>query len=97
MVTAAILLTLPASGYAFTCEAEIKDALEDLSVPEEDIKSIKVSRGGGGGQSAGNVRYDAWVRLNSCEGYLMLSLTRGCFVQQSYNRGDCAVPGVSHP
>ena len=97
IAAAASLLALPAAGYAFTCEAEIKDSLKDLSVPEEDVKSIKVSRGGGGGQSAGNVRYDAWIRLHSCDGYLMISLTRSCFVQQSYNRGDCAVPGVTHP
>ena len=37
----------------------------------------------------------AWVRLNSCSGYLVIDMTRTCFVRQSYTRGNCAVEGVT--
>jgi hypothetical protein len=37
----------------------------------------------------------AWVRLKSCDGYLVIDMTRSCFVRQSYTRGDCKVEGVT--
>ncbi|NIA69650.1 hypothetical protein HBA54_13695 [Pelagibius litoralis] len=37
----------------------------------------------------------AWVRLNSCSGFLVIDMTRSCFVRQSYTRGDCSVEGVT--
>ena len=39
---------------------------------------------------------DAWVRLNSCSGYLVLNLSRNCFLRQAYTRGDCAFQGLSN-
>ena len=37
----------------------------------------------------------AWVRLNSCSGFLVIDMTRTCFVRQSSTRGNCAVEGVT--
>jgi hypothetical protein len=39
----------------------------------------------------------AWIRLHTCDdaGYLVIDMTRSCFVRQSYTRGDCRLPGVT--
>jgi hypothetical protein len=38
----------------------------------------------------------AWLRLKSCpEGYLVVDMTRSCFVRQSYTRGACHWQGVT--
>ena len=95
-VAAAITL-LPASGPAVSaerCEAKIIETLGAQGVPQSDVKSIKVTRAGGGGKSPTNSSYDAWVRLKTCSGYLMLTLTRSCYVQDTYTKGDCQISGM---
>ena len=87
---------LAASGPAtavLRCEAQIMKVLAEASVPQSDVSSIKVTRGGGGGKSSTNARYDAWIRLNSCSGYLMVSMTRACHINDVYTRGDCRAGG----
>ena len=37
----------------------------------------------------------AWARLASCNGFLVIDMTRSCFVRQSYTRGNCAIEGVT--
>ena len=38
----------------------------------------------------------AWIRLAACDGgYLVIDMTRSCFVRQSYTRGDCRMDGVT--
>ena len=38
---------------------------------------------------------DAWVRLNSCSGWLVINMTPACYIRQTYTRGDCRVDGVT--
>ncbi|NIA69652.1 hypothetical protein HBA54_13705 [Pelagibius litoralis] len=83
----------PASA-ALRCEAQINEALANMSIPQSDVKSIKVARQGKGAKSATNYSWDAWVRLNSCNGYVMVHMTRTCHVQQVYTTGDCKVDGM---
>lgn len=98
------LLALTAGAYvlaasepafaALRCEAQIMKAVAEASIPQSDVKSVKVTRGGGGGKSPTNSSYDAWVRLNSCSGYLMVSMTRSCHVHSTYTKGDCQISGL---
>ena len=94
---AAGAFVLAASGPAFAavrCEAQIMKALAEASVQESDVRFIKVTRGGGGGKSATNSSYDAWIRMNSCGGYVMVSMTRSCHVHSTYTKGDCQFSGL---
>jgi len=34
------------------------------------------------------------VRLNSCSGWLIIELTKGCTPRQSFTRGDCSIEGI---
>lgn len=84
------------SAAAAECEAQVNQALREMSVPQDNVKSVKVVKQGKGGMSASNYKLDAWIRLNSCSGYLMINMTRHCMVQQSYTTGDCSVSGLSN-
>ena len=88
------LLSSPQQAHAVRCEAQINTALERMSVPQSDVKSVKVMRRSGGAKSGSNYTYDAWVRLNSCSGYFMVRMTRGCMVMDSYTTGNCNFSGM---
>ncbi len=89
------LLVLNMQGAAAECEPQIDRALRDKGIAQEDIVSIKTARRPGGAKGANIHRVDAWIKLKSCSaGYLMITLTRMCVVQQVYTRGDCEMGGM---
>ena len=81
-------------AQALRCEAQINKALEAAAIPQSEVTSIRVMRRPGGAKSATNYTYDAWIRLNSCSGYVMVGMTRMCVVQQTYTSGDCKQAGM---
>jgi len=90
------LLLSPQQAHAVRCEAQINRALEQMSVPQSDVKSVRVMRRSKGAKSSSNYTYDAWVRLNSCSGYFMVQMTRSCVVMDRYTTGDCDFSGMSN-
>ena len=85
----------PAAAAAATCQAQIDQVLQNLAVPQSEVKSVKVVHRSGGARSATNYRLDAWVELGSCSrGHLVIDMTRYCVVQQSYTTGGCSLPGL---
>jgi len=92
----ALSLTVAApSASAFQCEQEVNEALQQHSVNQSEVKSVKVMRRTGGAKSAGIYSLDAWVRLNSCsKGALVVNMTKYCMMQNVYTTGDCSVAGV---
>ncbi len=90
------LLSSPQQAHAARCEAQINTALERMSVPQSDVKSVRVMRRSKGAKSGSNYTYDAWVRLNSCSGYFMVQMTKSCMVMDSYTTGDCDFSGMTN-
>lgn len=80
-----------------TCRAEADEHLASLPLDAADIKSVRMmSRDVGATHVAtGRDGHEAWVRLDSCAGWLIIDLSRGCYPRQSFTRGDCAVEGLS--
>lgn len=104
VIALACLISLPAAASllaasapaaaALQCEAQINESLAGMSIPQDDVKSVRVMRRGKGAKSATNYTWDAWVRRNSCSGYVMIHMTRTCMVQEVYTTGDCRVDGM---
>lgn len=91
------LILLPGSAAAAQCEAAVGRTLQELRLAENDVASVEVIRRTRAPHPPTNYVYDAWVRLRSCgEGHLVISMTRSCYVQQSYTRDGCRVEGVPH-
>lgn len=90
------LTTANNAAAAGRCEAQVNQSLASMSIPQSDVKSMKVKSRSRGGKSPTNSALDAWVRLNSCSGYVMVAMTRHCVIQQSYTTGDCRVDKLSN-
>ena len=78
------------------CRAETDEHLTLLPVDASEIKSIKmVSRNAGATRlTTGKAGHEAWVRLDSCGGWLVMEMTPQCALRQSFTRGDCEIEGI---
>ena len=97
----AVLSFLPLPGISLDAEAAqachkpTEEILQRLEVAPKDIKEISVVPRRESHRSGWVVKgYDAWVRLQSCGGALILDFTRHCRERQVYTRGDCKLAGV---
>lgn len=92
----AVLMPLPAPA-AERCSAEVAEYLDSLPLAEGEVKSLRLMERTNISDDFGPDIFgvDAWVRLNSCSGYLVINMTKACFVRQAYTRGDCRVEGLS--
>ena len=90
------ILTLNTGAALAACEDRVNRELQDMSVSPDDVKSVEVMRRGAGGKASNNYTLDAWIRLHSCSGYLMIHMTRHCTVQDIYTTGDCRIQGTSN-
>ena len=80
-------------------EAKAREHLAELNLAEADIQSIRIVLLRRKDDRAGpDIRGgEAWVRLNSCSGYVVVEMNRAAaFVRQAYTRGDCSVSGLSN-
>ena len=91
---------LPASLQAADsqrCAAEVDSHLAGLPLAEGEVKSIRIIERVNIADDFGPEIFgvDAWIRLKTCSGWLVVNMTPKCFVKQTYTRGDCRVEGLS--
>ncbi len=91
------LVALPTAAPAQErCQAVVDDNLAKLAIGASDVRRLQFSPtfeedNDGNRRSTGT---DVWVRLQSCEGALVIDLGRTCRVRQIYTRGACRLPGI---
>lgn len=94
VLTAAIALGLTAmpAKAKIQCELTATERLNRLKVDPSDVRKIDlVEIYGARGPDVLIVRIDAWVSLNSCEGYVIIELIPPlCTVRQIWGKGECA-------
>ena len=92
------LLAIAPAALALDCHREAEAELHRLGVEAGQAVEVryfdKLNPTDRGPDVLG-VR--AWIRLQACgdAGYLVIDMTRSCFVRQSYTRGDCRLSGVT--
>ncbi len=79
------------------CAKVVDKRLAELPLAEGDVKSVRIIERVNIADEYGPEIFgvDAWVRLNSCSGWLVLNMTAKCYIRQTYTRGDCRVEGLS--
>jgi hypothetical protein len=98
LLAASLLVALPAvfPAQALDCRSAAEGELKRLSVDTAEIASLRYVQKRNPAETGPDVLgVRAWVRLKACGGYLVIDMTRSCFVRQSYTRGDCRVEGVT--
>jgi hypothetical protein len=92
----AALLWAPLPAAALDCRPAAEGELKRLSINALDIASLRYVQKRNPAETGPDVLgVRAWVRLKTCGGYLVIDMTRSCFVRQSYTRGDCRVEGAT--
>lgn len=81
------------------CDAAVDRRLERLDINRGDVKKItymsQIQTTGKNGDTKER-GVDAYVRLHSCRGSLVIDMDEMCHVRQVYTRGKCDIPGVKH-
>ncbi len=82
---------------ALDCSRKAQQELARLGLGEADITSIRYVQKYNPNENGPDVLgVRAWVRLKACStGYLVIDMTRTCFVRQSYTRGECRLESVT--
>ncbi len=105
LLAAALAQTLAISGLlpaplqaadSTRCADTVDEHLAALPLAAGDVKQIRLIERTNIADDFGPEIFgvDAWVRLNSCSGWLVINMTPACYIRQTYTRGDCRVDGV---
>ncbi|MEO3429165.1 hypothetical protein AAFN88_09935 [Pelagibius sp. CAU 1746] len=98
LAAACLWPTGPQAADSTRCAGEVGRHLEELPLADGEVKSVRIIERVNIADDFGPEIFgvDAWVRLNSCSGWLVINMTAKCYVRQSYTRGDCRVEGLSN-
>ena len=89
-----------AAGFKVTsgdlCQAVVDENLRKLAIDANDVRRLQFSPKYEVDAESNRHSFgtDVWVRLQSCQGALVIDLTRACRVRQVYTRGACRLPGI---
>lgn len=72
---------------AVPCEKEIRAKLDQAKISKSSIASMRVIREMG--EEDLFLGYEAWIRVRSCRGQYIISLTDSCYVSNSHSRLSC--------
>ncbi|HEY9550421.1 MAG TPA: hypothetical protein VIR45_13055 [Kiloniellaceae bacterium] len=92
------LVTAPAGqAAALDCHAAAERELQELGLDAGEIAETRYFEKLNPTERGPDVLgVRAWIRLQACDGgYLVIDMTRSCFVRQSYTRGECRLDGVT--
>ena len=93
------LLAALAAGpaLALDCSREAEQEIARLGLGATDVSDLRYVEKLNPSETGPDVLgVRAWMRVKSCpSGYLVIDLTRSCFVRQSYTRGGCRLDDVT--
>ena len=92
---AGLLLASAALAKDPVCLPRVEQTLDSLNLGAGEVKEItimpKFRQLRDGERLQG---YEAWVRLQSCPGALIVDMRTTCHITQSYTRDGCSLEGV---
>lgn len=88
---------VPGPAAALDCRRQAEEELARLGLGSAETGSVRFVEMYNPRESGPDVLgVRAWVRLRACDsGYLVIDMTRTCFVRQSYTRGGCRLDDVT--
>jgi hypothetical protein len=80
-----------APAAAAECENRIQEELNRMHVRSEQVTSMQVVHSRGGGLATKNYRINAWVRLETCRGYAVVTLTPGNILKKVMAKANISI------
>ncbi len=75
------------------CEAQAYRALAQASIPKKEVRSLRVSVTRVPRKGPRHDRLEAWAKIQSCSGSVVVVMTSACYVRQVYPTGNCRASG----
>ncbi len=92
----ALVLATPAASQTDKFAEKTAEKLAELKISDSEVESIRyVLKRNMTKRGPDILGAEAWIRLTSCSGYLVVQMNRVAFVRQAYTRGDCQVEGAT--
>ncbi|MGP1253823.1 MAG: hypothetical protein ACTS10_05390 [Kiloniellales bacterium] len=90
-------ILLAATPAAANCMDTFMEKLAEMGVAESDIQSMEVTvtRNSSAGAGSRVRAYQAWTRLNSCDGYVVVSVSNMCTYRDAHTTGNCRMDGMA--
>ncbi len=83
-------IATPAEAAGSACEAAVTERLDRLNIEPADVRNISCLAKRRGGRDGGRVvGITAWVSLHSCQGNLVIDMSRHGQSREVYSRGAC--------
>ncbi len=96
-VLAAGLPTIaPALADIEPCQIVAAKRLESLGIAATAVKNITMIEVLDNPEFGTTSEWQAWVKLQSCPGNVVIKLEPRCWVKETYTRGDCRVENIAH-
>jgi hypothetical protein len=91
-----LMILAPGEAAGSHCQAQVIKHLDLLKVEPSDIREIMYVAALGGERSDDRREASdmAWVELRSCQGSVIVGMTRSCRVRQVFGRGECDLGGA---
>ncbi len=90
-----LILGMPVARAQEYCAPVVIKQLSQLGVGSERVEEI-IYGNVIGSEYEDITEIEAWVRLRTCNGHLVVELTPDCRVIQTYAPKECRVQGVHH-
>jgi hypothetical protein len=95
------VLAIPGTGVMDAaaqdrCAAAVDQEITRIGLSPDRIENIAIGSTMSDGDNARIVGYNAWVRVKSCDGTLVIDMRRNCQVRDTYTLKNCEIVGVKH-
>ncbi len=96
VLAAGLPATAPALADTELCQAVAAKRLESLGIAATEVKDISMIEILNSSEFGRVRELQAWATLQSCRGSVVIKLTTGCRVKETYTRGGCRVENIAH-
>ena len=91
---------LPASAPALAdtgpCKTAAAKQLQELGIATTEVKDISMIEVLDNPEFGTTSEWQAWTKLQSCPGTVVVKMTPRCRVKDAYTRGDCRFENIAH-
>jgi hypothetical protein len=88
--------TAPARADTGPCEPAAAEQLQGLGIAATEVKEISMIEVQDNQEFGTPSEWQAWAKLQSCSGNVVIKLSTRCRVKETYTRGDCKIANIAN-
>jgi hypothetical protein len=96
VLAAGLPATEPALADNGPCQTVVAERIESLGIAATEVKGISMIEVLDNPEFGTTSEWQAWAKLQSCPGNVVIKLTPRCRFKDAYTRGNCHLKNISH-